>query len=100
MGWLPRYLDRLINGALRKAGYPHTPYSMGHGVGMRTCELPIIYRPDLMDEDVRFEAGMVIAIEPETRVESGGRQVVLKIEDMFEVTATGLRRLTTTDYGL
>ncbi len=92
-------VTRVINDALGKAGHPHVPYSMGHGVGMRTCELPIIHRPGLMDEDVTLETGMVITLEPETRVTANGRRVILKLEDMFEVTATGLRRLTTTGYG-
>lgn len=92
-------VDRIINDALRKVGHPHVPYSMGHGVGMRTCELPIIHRPEFMDEDVTLETGMVITLEPETRVDVNGRQVVLKLEDMFEVTPTGLRQLTTTGYG-
>ena len=88
-------LDTIINNAITKSGYPGTPYSMGHGVGLRACELPIIYRPELMASDERLQEGMVICLEPETKVKSEGNLIV-KVEDMFLVTATGLRRLTET----
>ncbi|MGE0521305.1 MAG: M24 family metallopeptidase [Candidatus Binatia bacterium] len=91
-------LDALINGVLKKLGYPGTPYSMGHGVGMRACELPIIYRREMMDEDAELKEGMVITLEPETRVEHRGDKAFVKLEDTFAVTATGLRRLTTSGY--
>lgn len=91
-------LDAIINGVLTKSGYPRTPYSMGHGVGMRACELPIIYRREMMDEDVELKEGMVITLEPETRVEHRGVKSFLKLEDTFAVTATGLRRLTQSGY--
>ena len=83
-------LDAIVNEVLTKSGYPGTPYSMGHGVGMRACELPIIYRREMMDEDVELKEGMVITLEPETRVEHRGEKSFVKLEDTFEVTATGL----------
>ena len=64
---------------------------MGHGVGLRACELPIIYRPDMMMVDAQLEEGMVICLEPETSVEVGGETVVVKVEDMYEVTAFGTK---------
>ena len=91
-------LDKTANDYLRKNGYPTTPYSLGHGVGLRCCELPIIYRPELMATDAVLEEGMVIALEPETLIDSRGETVIVKVEDMFEVTQTGLNRLTTTGY--
>ena len=91
-------LDKTANDYLRKNGYPTTPYSLGHGVGLRCCELPLIYRPELMTTDAALEKGMVLAIEPETVVESRGETVIVKVEDMYEVTDTGLRQLTTTGY--
>ena len=91
-------LDKTVNDYLRKSGYPTTPYSLGHGVGLRACELPIIYRPEMMAVDAALEEGMVICLEPETSVESRGETVVVKVEDMYQVTATGLERLTTTGY--
>lgn len=87
-------IDALINGVLTKSGYPATPYSMGHGVGLRACELPLIYRKQMMDSDETLQEGMVICLEPETRATVGKTSTVVKVEDMFEVTSTGLRRLT------
>ena len=92
------HLDRTVNDLLAKSGYPTTPYSLGHGVGLRACEPPIIYRPDMMMVDAVLEEDMVICLEPETSVEVGGETVVVKVEDMYRVTATGLDRLTTTGY--
>jgi Xaa-Pro aminopeptidase len=92
-------VDRTINQALRKQGLAETPYSMGHGVGLRACELPIIYRPSMMVADATLEEGMVIALEPETTVHVEGRPVVLKVEDNFVVESTGLRRLGPVGYG-
>ena len=82
----------------QKPGYPTTPYSLGHGTGLRACELPIIYRPDMMMVDAQLEEGMVICLEPETSVEVNGETVVVKVEDMYQVTATGLDQLTTAGY--
>ena len=91
-------LDKTVNDYLRKSGYPTTPYSLGHGVGLRVCELPIIYRPEMMVTDDALEEGMVICLEPQTSVESRGDTVVVKVEDMYQVTKTGLDRLSTTGY--
>jgi Xaa-Pro dipeptidase len=92
-------IDRTINDALRKQGRRETPYSMGHGVGLRVCELPIIYRPDMMTTDAVLEEGMVIALEPETTVALLEGPVVLKVEDNFLVERAGLRRLSMSGYG-
>lgn len=89
-------LDTIINKVITKSGYPRTPYSMGHGVGMRACELPIIYRKEMMDSDETLQEGMVICLEPETKITVDQTSMVLKIEDMFEVTRTGLRQMTDT----
>ncbi|MEE9199239.1 MAG: M24 family metallopeptidase [Dehalococcoidia bacterium] len=73
-------------------------YSLGHGVGLRCCELPIIYRPEMMATVAQLEESMVVCLEPEKAVESRGETVVVKVEDMFLVTSTGLGMLTTTAY--
>ena len=52
----------------------------------------------MMMVDAQLEEGMVICLEPETSVEVGGETVFVKVEDMYEVTATGLQQLTTTSY--
>lgn len=87
-----------VNGYLERHGMPITPYSVGHGIGLRACELPTIHRADRMDRDQRLAEGMVIALEPETAVEVDGRLVVLKVEDDYVVEADGLRRLTDARY--
>ena len=45
--------------------------------------------------DAQLEEGMVICLEPETSGEVNGETVVVKVEDMYQVTATGLDQLTT-----
>jgi Xaa-Pro dipeptidase len=88
-----------VNAYLAGQGLPVTPYSVGHGVGLRACELPTIHRADRMDRDQPLAEGMVIALEPETGVEVDGRFVLMKVEDDYVVLADGLRRLTSASYG-
>lgn len=88
-----------VNAHLDGRGLPITPYSMGHGVGLRACELPTIHRADRMDRDQVLAEGMVLAIEPETGVEVDGRFVLLKVEDDYVVERDGVRRLTDASYG-
>jgi Xaa-Pro aminopeptidase len=87
-----------INARLREQGLPLTPYSLGHGVGLRACELPTIYRADRMGRDQVLQEGMVISLEPETGVEVDGRLIILKVEDNYVVEEGGLRRLTDAPY--
>ena len=82
------------NEYLAAQGLGRTPYAIGHGVGLRICELPTLFSPGLMDEDVTLIEGEVIALEPETTVVVDGVETVLKIEDNFVVEAHGLRQLT------
>ena len=49
-------IDNAVNSYLQKSGYPITPYSMGHGVGLRACEPPIIYRKEMMVTDTELKA--------------------------------------------
>ena len=87
-----------INAELRARNLPITPYAVGHGVGLRGCELPTIHRSDRMARDQVLEEGMVIALEPETGVEVDGRLIIMKVEDNYVVEAGGLRRLTDAQY--
>lgn len=82
------------NEYLEGQGLGRTPYAIGHGVGLRICELPTLFSPSLMDEDVTLIEGEVIALEPETTVVVDGVATVLKIEDNFVVESNGLRQLT------
>ena len=91
-------IHEAINARLRERGLPPTPYSMGHGVGLRACELPTIHRADRMGRDQVLEEGMVISLEPETGVEVDGRLIILKVEDNYIVEGGGLRRLTDAQY--
>lgn len=83
-----------MNACLTRHHLPPTPYGTGHGVGLRCCEAPSVNSAARMDTDDVLRVGHVIALEPETAVEIDGRLLVLKIEDNFAVTPTGLRRLT------
>lgn len=89
-----------INRHLERHDLPITPYSAGHGVGLRACELPTIHRADRMGRDQMITEGMVISLEPETGVEVNGRLVLLKVEDNYVVESDGLRRLTGARYAL
>jgi Xaa-Pro aminopeptidase len=82
-----------VNGYLEGAGYPRTPYSMGHGVGLRACESPTIHRKDRTSYDGILHEGWVISLEPETAVEYKGSLMLLKIEDNFVVGQDNLELL-------
>lgn len=86
-------IHRGVNECLKKLNLPITPYGVGHGVGLRICELPTIHRADRMDLDAKLMEGQVIALEPETTVWVGPKRIVLKIEDNFVVESDGCRLL-------
>ncbi|MFD5447860.1 M24 family metallopeptidase [Streptomyces sp. NPDC003470] len=88
-------IHEAMNDCLVRQGLPPTPYGTGHGIGLRCCELPTIHSASLTDHDDVLRSGHVIALEPETAVESEGRVYVLKVEDNFAVEEQGLRLLTT-----
>jgi Xaa-Pro dipeptidase len=88
-------IHEATNDVLRKNGLPHTPYAVGHGIGLCACEWPTINRRQMITADPALVAGAAIALEPETYIEIGGRPVVLKVEDNFIVEANGLRTLST-----
>jgi Xaa-Pro dipeptidase len=93
-------IDDAVNEYLRSEGLPTTPYAIGHGVGLRACELPTIYRGSLMDRDQVLVENSVIALEPETGLELDGRFLLLKLEDNYVVERDGVRRLSPAGYGL
>ena len=97
-GVRPSVVHEAINDYLRRQGLPVTPYALGHGVGLRACELPTIHRADRMARDQVLKAGMVISLEPETSVTIGDVPILLKIEDNYVVERDGLRRLTDARY--
>jgi Xaa-Pro aminopeptidase len=63
-------------------------HGLGHGVGKEVHEQPYL---DKKSEDI-LETGTIITIEPGIYIQGWGG---IRIEDMFEVTDTGLRQLTT-----
>jgi Xaa-Pro dipeptidase len=87
-----------INRYLEGQGLSITPYSTGHGVGLRLCELPTIHRADRMGRDDVLQEGAVIALEPEAGADVEGRFVLLKVEDNYVVERDGVRRLTSAPY--
>jgi len=91
-------VDDAVNNFLRSEGLPHTPYAIGHGVGLRACELPTIYRSGLVDRDQKIVEGSVISLEPETALYLDGELVLLKVEDNYLVESDGLRRLSPAAY--
>lgn len=88
-------IHQAANDCLAKQKLPITPYGVGHGVGLRICELPTIHRRDRMDADATLVEGEVIALEPETTVWVGETRIVMKIEDNFVVESDGCRLLST-----
>lgn len=68
------------------------PYRMliGHGIGLRVTEVPMITGPAMRAEDVTFEANMVIAVE--FHLTHDGQP--LSLEDVWIVTETGPESIT------
>lgn len=97
-GALVSDVDAAVNGYLASEGLPTTPYAMGHGVGLRACELPTIYRSGLFDRDQRIVEGSVISLEPETGLYVDGEFMLLKVEDNYVVESDGVRRLSPARY--
>lgn len=93
-GVRPSEVQRAVNSYLTGHSLGSTPYAVGHGIGLRICELPNINDSSRMDRDLVFESGHVIALEPETSVEVDGQLVVVKIEDNFVLEGSTLRALT------
>lgn len=62
----------------------YTPYLalIGHGIGLRVTELPMLTGPAMRMEDVTFEEGMVIAVE--YHVSHDG--LPLSLEDVWLIT--------------
>jgi Xaa-Pro aminopeptidase len=88
-------VQNVLNTYLVAHSLGRTPYPIGHGIGLRMCELPAVSQASFMDIDDTIEEGMCIALEPETTVLIDGEPMVLKVEDNFVVEANGLRALTT-----
>lgn len=63
-------------------------HTLGHGVGKRIHEQPIIF---YKREKFSFQEGMAVTIEPGLYIKG---KLGIRIEDTYEVTKSGLRALT------
>jgi Xaa-Pro aminopeptidase len=87
-------VDRVARQVIEDAGYGEFfLHRTGHGIGLTTHEPPYLVR----GEEQPLVSGMCFSIEP--GIYLPGRFGV-RIEDIVTVTATGGRRLNTTDHGL
>lgn len=84
-------LDDFMNELLRKNGFPHSPYGLGHGVGLRVMEPPSIIGAGIGSGGHILRRGETVALEPETWIEYRGTRVPLKVEDCFVVEDDGAR---------
>jgi Xaa-Pro dipeptidase len=75
--------------AFEERGLPFRMPHVGHGIGVSVHEMPML-NPQTTQE---LLPGMVLAVEPITHGPGG----IFHVEDMVEITADGVRRLTGTD---
>jgi Xaa-Pro aminopeptidase len=79
---------------LRESGFPEPPYGVGHGIGLRVMEVPLIKGgSELATDETLLKAGMVLCIEPETV--ANGKSV--KFEEVVLVTDYGPKKLSGSD---
>jgi Xaa-Pro aminopeptidase len=89
-------IDRAIREYLREVKYPDYPHSSGHGIGLRTVELPwITSSQEAGSQDMILEPGMIFALEPKTYKEGFA---AAGLEDMVLVTESGCEVLTKAHY--
>ena len=89
-------LDDIVRSAAREVGYPHVhEAAIGHGIGMRTNELPWIAQAKVTTTDYTIAENMTINIEPLAAKEGVGSA---SIENVFLVNSGGNEILTKTDY--
>ena len=89
-------VDYAIRQCLRESGYQDYPHSSGHGVGLKTVELPwVASKEELGDKDLLLQPGMILALEPKTYKKNVGS---VGLEDMILVTDSGGQVLTKTGY--
>jgi Xaa-Pro aminopeptidase len=86
-GNMASLIDETIRVALRERGLSAQSTPMGHGIGMRVAESPLIAERDVSGKlNMVLEAGMVLCVEPRTYRDGVAG---VGVEDMILVTATG-----------
>lgn len=80
-------VDKVARDYILSQGYPSIPHSLGHGIGIEVHEHPFL---SSKSKDT-LKNGMVFSIEPGIYIEEFGG---VRIEDLFVLEQTGLRRLT------
>jgi Xaa-Pro aminopeptidase len=86
-GNMASMIDETIRGALRERGLSAQSTPMGHGIGLRVTESPLIAERGISgDLDMMLEAGMVLCVEPRTYRDGIAG---VGVEDMILVTETG-----------
>ena len=80
-------VDKVARDYIISKGYPATPHSLGHGIGLEVHEHPHL---SPKSKEILKE-GMVFSIEPGIYIEGFGG---VRIEDLFVYETSGLRQLT------
>lgn len=84
--------------AYRSEGLSDELFMLGHGIGFRITEPPVMdVTPvglEWGEEDV-LEEGQALCLEPAIVEENHGKPIVMQSEDMWLVEKDGLRNLTT-----
>ncbi len=80
-------LDILARSIIKNAGYPEYPHALGHGVGLKVHESPILYSKstEILTENMAF------TLEPGVYLPSG---LGIRIEDVITLTDKGATILT------
>jgi len=80
-------LHDIANKYIQSSGFPSMPHSLGHGIGKKVHEAPCLSPKS----KTILKEGMVFSIEPGIYIEGEGG---VRIEDLFVLEKTGLRKLT------
>lgn len=86
-------LDRLARRAIKQAGFPVYPHSLGHSVGLAIHETPRL----TVKKDTKLKAGMVFTIEPAVYKEG---QYGIRIEDLILLKKNGIEILSKSPKGI